>query len=150
MTREQEQPKTPLEERLDALGALERDATPPGLASRIAQASAPSLRAEHPAVIARIGPAWASRLGALAACLALLIGVAALVVSVRPGEQIGTPTPVMATVAADMDLWLSLESMLNDPLDNRLNALHAESTALESYGEADLFTLELLSVLESM
>ncbi len=150
MTSTPEPTRRSLEDRLDALGALERNATPRGLASRIADASAPSLRAERPAVVARIGPVWASRLGALAASLALLIGVAALVVSVRPGSEIDAPAPVMATVAADMELWLSLESMLSDPLASRLDALYAESTALESYDEADLFTLEMLSVLESM
>lgn len=150
MTSTPEPIRRSLEDRLDALGEAERGATPPGLASRIAESSAPRLRAQPPAVVARIGPAWASRLGALAATLAVLVGVSALLVSVRPGERIDTPAPVMAPVAADLELWLDLESILGDTFDSRMDVLYAESTALESYGDADLFTLELLSVLESM
>lgn len=145
-----------IESRLDTLGGFDRAGAPEGMARRIADASLPSLYA--PPVVARIGAgspgAWSGRsihrFGALAAMLALFVGAAALFVSVRPGPEAFEPAPAITTVAADLDLWMSLEAVLNDPVDDRLNFLYAESTALETYDDADLFTLEILSALESM
>lgn len=136
--------RDPLAAMLDRLGAAERDAAPRDLESRVFEAS----RAELvPAPLGiRTGAQTASRWRnaipmAVAACAVMALSAAFMLM-----QQGATPVPpgsqtvlVAATPEQELEGLLAFDELLDTPLDDDLDALYAQASALEIENADDVF-----------
>jgi hypothetical protein len=118
----------PLASSLDALGAAERDAAPPGLEQRLLASTLPHLRgetshadphAEAPAVVARIGPRLsrpaALRLAAAVLLFAGAIAGVSIVLSPGPAPPVDIATEdLIESIDTELDQWLADLEALDD------------------------------------
>lgn len=142
-----------VERSLDRLGALDGSAAPEGLESRIADASAPMLRAAPgaatPTILARIGP---SRLRIAAAVMLVVGGAIVTSLALRPGRG-PAPTPGSPTHQEPLasNTPASDESALLDAALSAVAEAIGDSTTLSSLSaEIDAFTVDPDSSLESI
>lgn len=142
-------PRTPpddlqsIERSLDRLAALDASAAPEGLESRIADASAPMLRAASsaptPTVIARIGP---SRLRIAAAVMLVVGGALVTTLAPRPGPA---PTPLASNTQATDD-----SALLEEALSAVAEAIGDSATLSSLSAEIDAFSVDPNPSLESI
>lgn len=135
-----------LDAQLKAMGRVDRMRAPARLEDSVFEASRESLNAP-PQVIARLGPAPASRRGspALAAMIALIATIATVWLAL---PSTTAPSSAQQTLASRVELtiddWNAVDALFSDSMGDRLDELYAESAMVSSENdESDWWDFDL-------
>lgn len=130
----------PLAGLLDRLGAAERAAASDGLEDRVFEASRGEL-VPAPLGIRTASP-WRNAIPiALAACAVMALSAAVIVMQRggSPGAIAPRTVLVAATPEQELEGLLAFDELLSTSLDDDLDALYAQASALEIEDTSDLF-----------
>lgn len=127
--------------RLDASSARELPGNPAGttLEDRVFAATKDVLNSSSP-VVARIGPGTGRSSGMfwkLAAAVAVVAGLGAVLVSLRPATQPAVIAQADNRTATDMELVLAAVSLLDEPLSGNFDQLAEDAARLHELVTTD-------------